>query len=127
VHGYARHQPIEDVLATPGAVDVTAGVDFGWISQHARARGLQAFPLVDQYDVLLALGFESWLRHERATQQEQLARGAGIDAVRTWSMRSRATMLVDPAVLGRMRWLLIATQDLPAPPWLDSVADRTTD
>jgi len=127
VHGYARHQPIEDVLATPGAVDVTAGVDFGWISQHARARGLQAFPLVDQYDVLLALGFESWLRHERATQQEQLARGAGIDAVRTWSMRSRATMLVDPGGLGRMRWLLLATDGLPRPAWLDETADRRTD
>jgi SAM-dependent MidA family methyltransferase len=127
VHGYARHQPIEDVLATPGAVDVTAGVDFEWISQHARARGLQAFPLVDQYDVLLALGFESWLRDERGAQQEQLARGAGIDAVRTWSMRSRATMLADPGGLGRMRWLLLATEGLPRPAWLADTANRTTD
>jgi SAM-dependent MidA family methyltransferase len=127
VHGYARHQPIEDVLATPGAVDVTAGVDFGWIARHARARGLQVFPLVDQYDVLLALGFESWLRDERATQQEQLTRGAGIDAVRTWAMRSRATMLADPGGLGRMRWLLLATAGLPRPAWLAETADRTTD
>ena len=127
VHGYTRQQPIEDVLDAPGAVDITAGVDFGWIADRARERGLQAFPLVDQTDVLLALGFESWLRDELATQHEQLARGAGIDAVRTWSMRSRATMLVDPAALGRMRWLLIATQDLPTPPWLVSATDRTTD
>jgi SAM-dependent MidA family methyltransferase len=127
VHGYARHQPIEDVLAMPGTVDVTAGVDFGWIAERARARELQAFPLVDQYDVLLALGFESWLRDERATQQEQLESGAGIDAVRTWSMRSRATMLADPGGLGRMRWLVLATEGLPAPPWLGDIADRTTD
>ena len=127
VHGYARHQPIEDVLTTPGAVDVTAGVDFGWIAERARARDLQAFPLADQYDVLLALGFESWLRDERTTQQEQLASGAGIDAVRPWSMRSRATLLVDPGGLGRMRWLLLATEGLPAPPWLGDRADRTTD
>lgn len=127
VHGYARQQPIEDVLDTPGAIDITAGLDFGWIADHARERGLQAFPLADQTDVLLALGFESWLRDELATQHEQLARGAGIDAVRTWSMRSRATMLVDPAALGRMRWLLIATQDLPAPPWVATATDRTTD
>jgi SAM-dependent MidA family methyltransferase len=40
VHGYARHQPIEDVLTTPGAIDVTAGVDFGWIAERARARDL---------------------------------------------------------------------------------------
>ena len=127
VHGYARHQPIEDVLAMPGTVDVTAGVDFGWIAERARTRGLQAFPLVDQYDVLLAIGFESWLRDERAAQQEQLARGAGMDAVRTWSMRSRATMLADPGGLGRMRWLVLATEGLLAPPWLGDIADRTTD
>jgi SAM-dependent MidA family methyltransferase len=127
VHGYARHQPIEDVLQAPGAVDVTAGVDFGWIAERARERHLQAFPLATQSDVLLALGFESWLREELATQHDQLARGAGLDAVRTWSMRSRATMLVDPAALGRMRWLLLATEDLPAPAWLGAQPDRTTD
>ena len=77
--------------------------------------------------MLLALGFESWLRDELATQQEQLARGAGLDAVRTWSMRSRATMLVDPAALGRMRWLLLATEGLPAPPWLTATRDQRTD
>jgi SAM-dependent MidA family methyltransferase len=127
VHGYARHQPIEDVLEMPGSVDVTAGVDFAWVAEHARALGLHAFPTVSQSDVLLALGFESWLRDELTTQHEQLARGAGIEAVRTWSMRSRATMLVDPGGLGRMRWLLLATEGLPAPPWLAATADRTTD
>jgi hypothetical protein len=88
---------------------------------------LHAFPLVDQTDVLLALGFESWLRDELATQQDQLARGAGLDAVRTWSMRSRATMLVDPAALGRMRWLLLGSGDVPAPPWLTATQGPTTD
>jgi SAM-dependent MidA family methyltransferase len=127
VHGYARHQPIEDVLAAPGSVDITAGVDFGWIAQRAHDVGLQPFPLANQSDVLLALGFEAWLRDELATQHDQLARGEGLDAVRTWSMRSRATMLVDPAALGRMRWLVLATEGLPPPPWLSGTADRTTD
>jgi SAM-dependent MidA family methyltransferase len=127
VHGYARHQPIEDVLLSPGSVDITAGVNFGWVADRARANGLQAFPLVNQTDALFTLGFESWLRDELATQHEHLARGEGIDAVRTWSMRSRATMLVDPAALGRMRWLLLATDGLPAPAWLSDAADRTTD
>jgi SAM-dependent MidA family methyltransferase len=127
VHGYTRQMPIEDVLAAPGTVDITAGVDFDRIAERARANGLQTFPLADQADVLLELGFESWLRDELATQQEQLARGEGIDAVRTWSMRSRATMLVDPAALGRMRWLLLATEGLPAPHWLGWSTGRTTD
>jgi SAM-dependent MidA family methyltransferase len=127
VHGYRRQQPVDDVLRAPGSVDVTAGVDFSWIADHARGQGLHAFPLLDQTDVLRALGFEPWLRDELARQQEQLARGAGLDAVRTWSMRSRATMLVDPAALGRMRWLLLATEGLPAPLWLTATQGPRTD
>src|SRR4029079_2687223 len=64
--------------------------------------------------------------HELATQQEQLAAGLGLEAVRTWSARSRATMLVDPASLGAMRWLLLATDDLSAPPWLNDGQQGTT-
>jgi SAM-dependent MidA family methyltransferase len=127
VHGYRRQQPVEDVLRAPGSVDITAGVDFSWIADHAAGRGLHAFPLVDQGDVLRALGFEPWLRDELATQQDQLARGAGLDAVRTWSMRSRATLLVDPAALGRMRWLLLGAGDVPAPPWLTATQGPRTD
>ncbi len=127
VHGYRRQQPVDDVVRAPGAVDVTAGVDFTWIADHARGRGLHAFPLVDQTDVLLALGFEAWLRDELATQQDQLARGEGLDAVRTWSMRSRATMLVDPAALGRMRWLLLGAGEVAPPPWLSAAQRRTAD
>ena len=130
VHGYRAHQPIDDVLSHPGGADITAGVDFGWIARHARATGLTAFPLQRQGDVLRALGFEAWLREELAMQQEQLAAGRGLEAVRTWSARSRATMLVDPSSLGQMRWLLLATDGLPAPSWLNShraVNDRSTD
>jgi SAM-dependent MidA family methyltransferase len=127
VHGYRRQQPVDDVLRAPGSVDVTAGIDFSWIADHARDRGLEPFPLVDQTDVLVALGFESWLRDELATQHDQLTRGAGLDAVRTWSMRSRATMLVDRAALGRMRWLLLGAGDAPATPWLTATQGRRTD
>ncbi|MDP9185161.1 MAG: hypothetical protein M3O29_05790, partial [Actinomycetota bacterium] len=106
--------------------DITAGVDFGWVARHARAQGLRAFPLAHQTDVLLALGFDAWLRDELAAQHQQLEAGRGLDAVRTWSGRSRATMLVDPSSLGRIRWLLLATDGLPAPPWLNASQDGTT-
>ncbi len=130
VHGYRAHQPIDDVLSHPGGIDITAGVDFGWIARHARANGLTVFPLQRQADVLRALGFETWLREQLATQQEQLAAGRGLEAARTWSARSRATMLVDPSSLGQKRWLLLATDGLPAPPWLNAdqtANDRSTD
>jgi SAM-dependent MidA family methyltransferase len=126
-HGYREHRIVEDLLAAPGAADITAGVDLGWVARHAEHRGLRAFPSVRQSDALLALGFEPWLREELARQQEQLAGGRGLEAVRTWSGRSRASLLVDPGALGRMRWLLLATPELPEPAWLRRAQDRKTD
>jgi SAM-dependent MidA family methyltransferase len=124
VHGYRAHRPIDDILAHPGASDITAAVDFGLIAARARDRGLQAFPVRRQTDVLLALGLEGWLRDELDTQRDQLAGGRGLDAVRTWSGRSRATMLADPSGLGRTSWLVLATPGLPEPTWLQGPERR---
>ena len=120
VHGYRDHRVIEDVLADPGSTDITAGVDFAKIASHAEQRGLVAFPTVTQHDALIALGFEEWLRGELERQTSQLDAREGLEAVRTWSGRSRATLLIDPSALGRLRWLLLATPGLPAPDWLDA-------
>jgi len=127
-HGYRDHRIVGDVLAAPGTTDITAGVDLGWVARHAERRGLRAFPAVRQSDALRALGFEPWYRGELTRQQEHLASGRGLDAVRTWSARSRASMLIDPGGLGRMRWLLLATPELPEPDWLRDAGpkDRLT-
>jgi SAM-dependent MidA family methyltransferase len=122
VHGYRDHRVVEDVLADPGSSDITAGVDFALIARHAEECGLVAFPSVTQHDALLALGFEEWLRGELERQTALLDEREGIEAVRTWSGRSRATLLVDPTALGRLRWLLLASPGLPSPPWLDAAA-----
>ena len=66
----------------------------------------------------MRLGFERWTRDQLTRQREKLDAGDGVGAVGLWSGRSRATLLADPAGLGRMRWLLLATPDLPAPSWL---------
>jgi SAM-dependent MidA family methyltransferase len=122
IHGYRDHRVIEDVLADPGSADITAGVDFAQIANHAEQRGLLAFPTVTQQEALTALGFEDWLRTERERQTSLLDAREGLEAVRTWSGRSRATLLVDPSALGRLRWLVLATPGLPAPDWLGSAA-----
>lgn len=118
VHGYSDHRVVEDVLADPGSTDITVGVDFDRIARRAEDRGLAAFPPVTQRDALLALGFEDWVRAERERQAALLAAREGLEAVRAWSGRSRATLLVDPAALGRLRWLLLASPGLPPPGWL---------
>ena len=117
-HGYASHRVVEDLLAAPGETDITAGVDFGFLAQAARANGLQPFPTVSQREALTALGLEAWVHTELERQRDLLNSGRGGDAVRAWGGRSRATMLADPAGLGRFRWFVVTTPGVAEPEWL---------
>jgi len=118
VHGYRGHAVVEDVIAEPGTADITAGVDFELVASHAEQRGLTAFPTVTQRGALLALGLGDRLEDELRRQQAQLEAGEGRAAVTAWSGRNQARMLIDPGALGRLRWLLLATEGLDAPSWL---------
>ncbi len=116
-HGYRDHRVLADLLEDPGSADVTAGVDFDAVVERAEASGLRSLGLVTQRDALLALGFDGWSRRAREAQTQLLARGSP-DAARAWESRSRASLLVDPSGLGRLKWLLVATEGLPTPPWM---------
>jgi len=118
VHGYRDHRVLADVLTDPGSGDITAGVDLGAIARRAVARGLASLGLASQGDALLVLGFAEWNKSQRARQQGLLAEGEGGRATRVWEGRSRASLLVDPEGLGRLKWLLLATEGLPAPHWI---------
>jgi SAM-dependent MidA family methyltransferase len=118
-HGYRSHRVTEDPLDEPGTADITAGVDFALIAGRAEARGLVAFPTVTQRGALTALGFEAWARGALEAQHRMLDERDGLGAVRTWGARSRATLLVDPAALGRFRWLVLASPGREPPAWLD--------
>ncbi len=117
-HGYREHRVVHDLLEAPGTTDITAGVDLANVAARAADRGLQAFPSVTQRRALSALGFEAWSHGELRRQHRFLQARDGASAVRTWSARSRATLLVDHAALGRSRWLLLSSTGLPMPPWL---------
>ncbi|MGI8615454.1 MAG: SAM-dependent methyltransferase [Actinomycetota bacterium] len=117
-HGYRAHRPVEDLLDRPGSTDITSGIDFDLMAVHAEAQGLIAFPSVTQRHALTTLGFDAWVHEQLREQAELLNRRAGLDAVRTWSGRSRASLLVDPSALGRLRWLLLATPGLTVPSWV---------
>jgi len=118
VHGYRGHRVVEDVLADPGSTDVTAGVDLHALVDRAESAGLVSFGTVSQEAALRALGFDEWMRGELAHQGELLNAGRGSEAARTWDGRNRARLLVEPSGLGRLRWLVLATRDLPEPAWL---------
>jgi NADH dehydrogenase [ubiquinone] 1 alpha subcomplex assembly factor 7 len=117
-HGYREHVPIADVLEDPGGNDITAGVEFPSLARRAEAAGLAAFPLVNQRRALTALGFGDWTQDERRRQWELMDARRGAEAVRAWSGRSRATLLLDPSGLGAFGWLLVGTPGLPTPGWL---------
>ncbi|MGH2681214.1 MAG: SAM-dependent methyltransferase [Actinomycetota bacterium] len=117
-HGYRAHRPVEDLLEQPGETDITCGLDFDLLGQHAEREGLIAFPNVTQRHALTALGFDQWVHEQLRSQADLLNRREGLDAVRAWSGRSRASLLVDPSALGRLRWLLLATPGLQGPTWV---------
>ena len=117
VHGYRDQRPVDDLLADPGSTDITAGVDLALVAEHAERAGLVTFPPVTQRHALTVLGFDRWIHEELDRQAKLLDERDGLEAVRTWGGRSRATLLVDPSALGRLRWLLLTTPGVPAPSW----------
>ncbi len=97
VHGYRAHRLEEDVLSNPGSRDITAGVAFDVLARHGKALGLSVWGPVTQRDALITLGFEEWERAALVAQGQSLSERRGIDAIRTFSERGRARMLIDPA------------------------------
>jgi SAM-dependent MidA family methyltransferase len=119
LHGYREHRVVEIDLDTPSSTDITAGVDLDTLARRAEAMSLHSFGTVSQTEALRALGFEEWFLTERDRQAALLSAGEGVAAVQTWSAKNAAMELVDPAGLGRLRWLTLATEERSAPPpWI---------
>ncbi|MDP9342685.1 MAG: SAM-dependent methyltransferase [Actinomycetota bacterium] len=122
-HGYRDHRVVEDVLRDPGSADITTGVVFDALERRAGDLGLQVLGQVSQRSALTSLGFGAWSERGRRTQVDALTRLAGREAVRAWSERNEAALLTDPAGLGQLRWLVLATASLPQPPWLRAASE----
>ena len=123
MHGYRSQRVVEDVLERPGSADITAGVDFQALSGRAEALGLRSFQPVTQRSALRALGFDRWNERERSKQAEAQDRRSGREAVEAWSGRNAAAELVDEGGLGRLRWWVLATPEMPEPDWV-ALANR---
>ncbi len=130
VHGYRDHRAFDDVLHDPGSADITAGVDLGALARRAEEQGLRDFGLHSQHDALLALGFGRWNEEQRERQGGLLAGGEGAVATKVWEGRGRANLLVDPAGLGRLNWLVLGSPDLEGPAFVagrEALDDRRAD
>ena len=94
---YRAHQAGEDLLANPGAQDLTAHVNFTALADAGRASGLESLPLVQQVDFLTALGIGEYLPHLQTVP--------GVTSERYQRERNAIIQLLDPAEMGRFRVL----------------------
>jgi SAM-dependent MidA family methyltransferase len=115
VHGYSHHRVHDDLLAEPGSTDITAGVDFAALARHTGSLGLQVWGPISQREVLLSLGFGELDEQAQARQVEAIATRRGIDALRIYSDRNRANLLLGRAGLGAA-WVLCVGKNATAAP-----------
>lgn len=115
VRGYADQRLATDLLADPGATDITGPVDFEALTRVATEAGLQCWGPVLQREVLHNLGYRAELDAMRRAQAGRESAGAWRDAIGTWAARGDASLLVDPAGLGSFKVLALGTAGLPEP------------
>ena len=97
--GYRGHRVVENPLADPGAVDLTAHVDFTALRRLAARQGLETVSLTTQSEFLVAAGLEEELRALQSSPDLTLA-----DYTRA---RSGIVRMLDPRHLGRFRVLTL--------------------
>jgi SAM-dependent MidA family methyltransferase len=115
VHGYREHRVHDDVLTEPGSTDITSGVDFAALIRQARILGLEVWGPVSQREALLSLGFRDLDEAAQARQVDALSTRRGIDALRIYSDRNRANLLLGREGLGAA-WVLCLGKNVPGPP-----------
>jgi NADH dehydrogenase [ubiquinone] 1 alpha subcomplex assembly factor 7 len=115
VHGYRRHRVEADVLDAPGTRDITSGVDFAPLIDRARSLGLTVWGPIRQREALVNLGFREWEHAVRRRQTAASQAGDGRRAVRAYSARTRAGLLLAPEGLGGFTVLCLGVGDPPRP------------
>jgi len=115
VRGFTHHTMVSDLLADPGATDITGPVDLDALARAAVSLGLQVWGPVPQRDALMSLGYRATLDRMRADQLAHEHQGEWRTALEYYGERGQAAMLVDPAGLGDLKFLAFGTSGLPVP------------
>lgn len=109
LRGLRRHRPV-DVLESPGAVDLSADVDFAAFAEAARAAGAEAWGPVSQRHFLQALGVLARLAAliRQATPAERRRLESGVER------------LLDPPQMGNLfKVVALTSSGVEAPPGFD--------
>jgi SAM-dependent MidA family methyltransferase len=103
--GFRRHHRVDDPLATPGAQDLTAWVDFSALADAARAAGLEAGGFATQAHFLLETGIE-----------RELARlSAGASEAAQAALRQGAATLLLPGEMGERFKVMALAREMRGP------------
>ncbi len=93
LRGYYQHTATDDPYQRVGQQDLTAHVDFSYLTETATQRGMRNLGLTTQSEYLTRLGLGDWL------MELQLQSDVAVDE---YYLAQHATMrLIDPAGLGR--------------------------
>ena len=103
--GYRDHARRSDLLEEPGSADITAGINFGSLAAFASSVGFHVEGPVSQREALLDAGFASLDEQLLAEQARAQEEGRAREALRLWSYRREAQLLIDPTGLGGHRWM----------------------
>ncbi|WP_038034759.1 class I SAM-dependent methyltransferase [Thioalkalivibrio sp. AKL7] len=112
--GYYRQQMIQDPLAHPGLMDLTASVDFTGVAEAADAAGLDVLAYAAQGEFLLGAGLPG--RFEARV-------GSGEDARVTMQAAQAVRMLTLPGEMGERFQVMALGRDCEHLP-LDGIPDR---
>lgn len=115
VRCYRSHRTGGDPLDGPGLQDITVDVDFAAAAAHAREQGLTVWGPLSQRRALLGLGYQRALRSLREQQWSLEREGQWRGALRVFSLRQSASLLIDRSGLGTHQVLVLASADVPAP------------
>lgn len=100
VRGYHQHTVTDDPFVRVGEQDLTAHVDFTWLSRAAQAAGMREIGLTTQGEFLTHLGMGEWLVGMQYQPDTDLAE--------YYRAQAAVFRLIDPAGLGRFRVLGLA-------------------
>lgn len=103
-----------EVLARPGARDVTAHVDWDAVVTACRAAGMTTSEPVAQSSVLRALGAGAIDERLRDQHRIKIEAGDGAGAVRALSRRQALAALLDPGGLGGLQ-VVVAARGMALP------------
>jgi SAM-dependent MidA family methyltransferase len=98
--GYRGHRVVDDPLAEPGSVDLTAHVDFTALPRLGKRHGLRTVASATQSEFLVAAGLEA--------EWEAIRTAPDLDAAAYMAARSAIVRLLDPRHLGRFRVVTLA-------------------